>query len=92
MTKLDIVGRAEPHSKCQENQPGKTKLLENLGSFGRRSLLELEEVGECLKSCPTDCVLTEWSPWTSCQSLKGPKCVGSHTLGHRHRHRKVVQV
>ena len=28
---------------------------------------DTEEVDTCLKSCPTDCVLSEWSTWSSCQ-------------------------
>lgn len=41
----------------------------------------------CLQSCPTDCVLSDWSTWSECKG----KCVGLPTIGTRHRERSVVR-
>ena len=54
----------------KKQKSGKNEIDENM-----KYLLDLHEEDTCLKSCTTDCIVSEWGKWSSCQG----KCVGVPT-------------
>ena len=60
----------EPKEKCFNNSQIEFPLTNK-----EKKILDLHEEDTCLKSCSTDCILSEWGEWNSCHG----KCVGVPT-------------
>ena len=60
----------EPEEKCFNDSQIHLPLNEK-----QKHIFDLHEEETCLKSCATDCVLSEWGEWNACRG----KCVGVPT-------------
>ena len=60
----------EPTEKCFNNSRIGFPLNRK-----QKQILDLHEEDTCLKSCSTDCILSEWGDWSNCHG----KCVGVPT-------------
>ena len=60
----------EPAEKCYNKSPVTFPPDEK-----KKYILDLHDEDTCLKSCSTDCIVSEWGEWTSCRG----KCVGVQT-------------
>ena len=61
----------EPQEKCFNETVVKSWPLNQK----QKQILDLHEEDSCLKSCSTDCILSEWGEWSECHG----KCIGAPT-------------
>ena len=61
----------EPQEKCFNDTVVKSWPLNQK----QKQILDLHEEDSCLKSCSTDCILSEWGEWSECHG----KCIGAPT-------------